>query len=152
MAHNRIVLINVSIEFDTEIHTRTDADRRHACKLCPQKFFHSKDLRTHETKHMGLKRKQNVVFLIKSSEVLSTKKYRSYHFTEFHCDFCDNSYKYNTDLAKHLRTHFDGKIYECTTCHQRFKYALELQRHSVDHYQNDKSKNQEESTEKNLNE
>lgn len=56
-------------------------------------------------------------------------------FVEFHCRFCDQSYKYSGDLQKHLRTHFeDGKIYECPECKMRFKYSAELEKHSLEHY------------------
>lgn len=47
---------------------------------------------------------------------------------------CDQSFKYNGDLNKHLRTHFDdGKIYKCSECELRFKYLTELEKHSYEH-------------------
>lgn len=86
---------------------------------------------------------------------MQTYSFHLYNFTEFHCDFCDNSYKYKGDLDKHLRTHLGSKIYECKTCHMQFQYALELQRHSFVHYKEEKEKNKNlegESTGENLNE
>lgn len=50
--------LNFLIVFKTEIHTRTEADRRFECKYCPMKFFDPKDVKKHEQKHFNTKREQ----------------------------------------------------------------------------------------------
>lgn len=65
---------------------------------------------------------------------------RLFVFIEYHCQHCDQSYTYQSDMLKHLRTHFeDGKIYECTKCQTRFKYKLDLNKHSQEHYEEEKA-------------
>lgn len=63
-----------------------------------------------------------------------------YSFAEFHCRFCSQSYKYNGDLNKHLKTHLGDKIHECDKCPERFQYPMDLQKHRFEHYKEEKEK------------
>lgn len=55
-------------------------------------------------------------------------------FLDYHCDYCEKSYRYIGDRNKHLRIHLGEKIYKCPDCPKKFKYHTELQKHSFKHY------------------
>lgn len=54
--------------------------------------------------------------------------------TAFNCDYCPQTYKYKSDLIKHLRTHLGEEVYKCEECPRRFKFSIELRKHSYEHY------------------
>lgn len=60
------------------------------------------------------------------------------YFSVFKCPHCPQTYKYNGDLSKHLRTHLGDEIHECKKCLKRFKYPIELRKHEFEHYKEEK--------------
>lgn len=100
----------IFIHLLVEIHTRTEADRTHACSLCPKKFFDAKAVGTH-------------IRAVHKNDGRSLK-----------CSYCEKAFKHRTDLTKHLRTHLGDKMYKCPDCSEGFRKPWDLKRHSFVHY------------------
>lgn len=121
--------------FSSEIHQRTEADRKFACKLCPQKFFTAKNLRNHQKVHSAVRCKL-IDWVHWLQDVIPDTLF-DFSFSAYKCRYCDQTYKYSGDLTTHLKTHL-GNIHECQQCLKRFRYAKELQKHEFEHYKEEK--------------
>ena len=47
----------------------------------------------------------------------------------YHCPYCGNTYKTNSNLNVHLRIHTGVKLYSCRHCSERFTWRSQLKQH-----------------------
>ena len=89
-------------------HRNAHAGKKHSCEICNKSFPFKSGLRQHMQKH--------------------TKVNRHHCFA----GKCKKSYKWATDLNRHVRTHLDT-VLSCGDCKYTTKEARLLKRHQVKH-------------------
>jgi transcription elongation factor Elf1 len=89
--------------FSTEKSDKEDVAK---CKLCSLHFKTHGGLRTH-------------------MKTLHTKK--------FTCEMCDETFKVNVDLERHMESHKKPKMFKCEICEKEFHLKWRLQKHMEGH-------------------
>eukprot|EP00116_Pleurobrachia_bachei_P001531 sb/3461793/ len=146
-----------SSEKDLFEHVRIDhADRKHRCNVCPMAFNKRSNLTNHNLVHSGDKphqcefshkrylvrhqllihNEQTVVSCrLKNCGVRLSKDelyehIRTAHPKEkFQCDKCPYSFKYQSLLSRHYRSHIGIKSYECEVCDKKFTHLYHYKTH-----------------------
>ncbi len=120
--------------------THSDQLTLHPCNRCPKKFVLKAQLRIHMHNHLdSLSKKFNCnmcsdTFL---SGVQLKGHIRAFH-TTYLCQDCGKTFKNNSLLMSHQKTHNSEKPFVCSKCPSRFKWKVALTYHMTIHQQDRK--------------
>lgn len=116
---------------------RTHKDQlvMHQCNRCPKKFVLHAQLRIHMHNHLdkhNLRYNCNVCSETFVSKLQLKGHIRSLH-TTYLCSECGKTFKNNSLLTSHQKTHNSEKPFVCSKCPSRFKWRVALTYHMTIH-------------------
>lgn len=110
----------------------------HQCDQCPRKFVLNAQLRIHMHNHLG-KKKKTIHNCTTCSETFATEVQLKGHIRTVHttylCSECGKTFKNNSLLSSHQKTHIADKPFTCALCPSRFKWKVALTYHMTIHKQ-----------------
>ncbi|XP_051956005.1 zinc finger protein 184-like [Xyrauchen texanus] len=116
--------------------TTTEEQQRYEDDFIPSELMEMKEEHLNEEeeklkfqKHHGFTTGEKSLSGSKAKKNFSSKKPRRAAKNTFTCSQCGKSFRYKSDLIKHMRVHTGERPYTCHECGKRFTVKAHLNRH-----------------------